>query len=255
MADPRPVTHQAQRWNAIVVGKEVSARFRAGWRAAGSVGRGRWFRTILIGTIALGALLAGAAEYGKNRIGIGAMPGERALDAHLLQTLPFGFATALWIQTVGTDIPLMMVIFIVGGMLAWHGYALEAVTLLLAWVLVYVVVDTAWLIWHRARPDLVGAGLAAPGFSSFPSGHTAKALAVYGVLAYLWARMTTSVIERVVVFVIALALGALAGLGRLRMGAHWPSDIIGGYIVGVLMLSILILALSQARNANARSVR
>jgi membrane-associated phospholipid phosphatase len=36
------------------------------------------------------------------------------------------------------------------------------------------------------------------------------------------------------------------GVGRLRIGAHWPSDIVGGAVLGVVWLSALVLSLRHA---------
>src|SRR5438105_11111630 len=150
---------QQHDWNVFRVRRELTQRFAAGWRATPRASRQRWFRALTLGTAALAVLMVIVALAGKSLVGKGAIPGEAALDQRLLQGLPFGFTTALWIQTVGTDIPLMMTIFTIGGLLVWHQRPFDALTLLLAWVLVYVVVDIGWFIWHRERPTRVGAGL------------------------------------------------------------------------------------------------
>jgi undecaprenyl-diphosphatase len=246
---PASAVRAGPEWTLPLVGRELARRYKASWHDTPAASRRAWMLTLLIGTVLLALLLFAVSLYGSRVIGNGPMPGEAEFAMRMIEGVGFSFSTALWIQTIGTDIPLLIVLATVGGVLAWHGKPLEALTLVLAWVLVYVVVEVGWATWDRQRPDLVGGGLAAPGFSAFPSGHTAKTFAVYGVLAYLWARTTSSMVERVGVFVIATLMAAGAGLGRLRMGAHWPSDIAGGMVLGLLMLIVLSTALERARRA------
>jgi hypothetical protein len=41
-----------------------------------------------------------------------------------------------------------------------------------------LVVRFGWMIWDRARPDLLYGGIARPSFRSFPSGHAAKTMSL-----------------------------------------------------------------------------
>lgn len=244
----------AAEWRSVRVLSTLTRQFREGWRAVPAPARRTWLVTLTLGMVLELAVVVAVAAVGSHRVGNGPMPGEVLLDLRLLHSLGIGFTTALWLQTVGTDIPLLIVLLATAGPLAWRGRSLEALTIVLAWVLVYVVVDASWMVWPRQRPTLIGGGLAAPGFASFPSGHTAKSFAVYGVLAFLWARSTRSISERVVVFLLACGLGVCAGIGRLAMGAHWPSDVAGGAVIGLLMLLVLCLGLTRADAAGRRQL-
>lgn len=61
--------------------------------------------------------------------------------------------------------------------------------------------------------------------SSFPSGHTAGAMAA-GYIFYKYFPGKYSVV--------LIALGLVMGFSRLYVGAHYPSDVLGGIIVGLL---------------------
>ncbi|MFW6202519.1 MAG: phosphatase PAP2 family protein, partial [Gemmatimonadota bacterium] len=102
----------------------------------------------------------------------------------------------------------------------------------------------------RARPTIILDGLASPGFASFPSGHTAKSVALYGLLTWFWIRASGSALERAIALLAFAGIISLVMFGRLRMGVHWPSDIIAGLLLGLVWLSALVLALWRAETAS-----
>jgi undecaprenyl-diphosphatase len=77
---------------------------------------------------------------------------------------------------------------------------------------------------------------------SFPSGHAALCIAVYGFLAYLWIRASKSVAEKVFAVVVVALLTTVVSLARVRLGSHWPSDIVAGAVIGIAWLVVVIVA-------------
>lgn len=73
---------------------------------------------------------------------------------------------------------------------------------------------------------------------SFPSGHTAGSLVSYLMLALIvsnkWPELT------VAAWSVALASCFLIALSRIYLGAHYPSDIIGGWIAGGIGLLVIV---------------
>ena len=73
---------------------------------------------------------------------------------------------------------------------------------------------------------------------SFPSGHATIAVAFYGFLAYILFRICRTRKEKIVVCAIGTFLILLIGLSRLYLGVHYVSDVIAGYLIGAVGLSL-----------------
>ena len=89
-------------------------------------------------------------------------------------------------------------------------------------------------LFHRARPALFGGPIEA-GFS-FPSWHATASVAVFGFLALLLMRIFPR--ARVALGIGAALLAFTIGLSRIYLGAHWPTDVLAGYLVGWILLLI-----------------
>ena len=75
---------------------------------------------------------------------------------------------------------------------------------------------------------------------SFPSGHVLFYIVFFGFIALLaWSHLTGYV--RWLIMVICGLLIVLIGPSRVYLGAHWASDVIGSYVIGVLWLLMIIL--------------
>jgi undecaprenyl-diphosphatase len=88
--------------------------------------------------------------------------------------------------------------------------------------------------------------------ASFPSGHTAAALALYSGFALLLTSRLTSTWLKVLVWMGALAIPPIVASSRMFRGMHHPSDTIAGLLMGI---SALLLALLLARVTDVVSRR
>lgn len=98
----------------------------------------------------------------------------------------------------------------------------------------------------RPRPLPAGRLVDAGGFS-FPSGHSASAVVCFGMLAWLVCLLTDRVVIRATAWVSAGLLTVAVGLSRAYLGVHYPSDIIGGWILGSAWLAAVAVAAYTAR--------
>ena len=238
-------------WVAIRVASDLVARFREGASTIPDRAWRQWAATLAAGCAVVLLLVVGLVHGGRRLAYGGAFAWEADFLRALEASLPLSFSTAVWLQSLGTDITLAIVVAFAAGVAAMDRRPLHALSIVIAFVGLDLIVRFAWILWDRPRPDLILEGIAAPGFASFPSGHTAKSTAVYGMLAFLWARSSSSASERATAAFLALAAVCLVLLGRLRMGVHWPSDILAGALIGLAWLTALAAALSRAERAAA----
>ena len=88
---------------------------------------------------------------------------------------------------------------------------------------------------HRAPP---------PGsHGTFPSGGSASAIAVYGLIGYLlWREFSATRRGAIWTAAVVAALGFSEGLSRAYLAAHWFTDILSGLLYGCLLLGLFIVA-------------
>ena len=85
---------------------------------------------------------------------------------------------------------------------------------------------------------------------SFPSGHVVGAVVLYGFVWFLVGRHRSRRLRWVMRSVCA-AIVFLSGFDRVWSGAHWPSDVVAAYALGLALLAALILAYRWAEQAIA----
>ena len=91
---------------------------------------------------------------------------------------------------------------------------------------------------QRARP--IDIALIEETGYSFPSGHSMVAFAFYGLIIYLIYKSKLN-IKLKILFIVLLSLLILGiGLSRIYLGVHYVTDVLGGYILGLLSLIIFI---------------
>lgn len=84
---------------------------------------------------------------------------------------------------------------------------------------------------------------------SFPSGHSATAMTLYGLLGYWLVRGRRRIRSRWLVGFCALGLILLVGFSRIYLGVHFLSDVLGGYLLGACWL-IVGIVLTEWRRTN-----
>ncbi len=167
-----------------------------------------------------------------NGAGVGALPVGRlarlaAFDDRLLRRLVrrrqpvITFVLTLLCRLLDPMVaPLWMGVLVLGGATALGERAIITLT---ACSMVVVVLKRAV---RRARPALDVRLLVPPDQFSFPSGHTAAALA----LAVAWAPLLPPA-----VYPLIISLAVVVGYARMYLGVHYPLDVLAGASLGLVV--------------------
>lgn len=128
-----------------------------------------------------------------------------------------------------------------GGRAVW-----AVATLLVAWGAANLVK----VLVARARPVVADAVAQAPGYS-FPSGHTANATAAAAVtVVLLWPVLGPT--GRPVAVALAALLVLVTAADRVLLGVHYPSDVVGGVLLGAAVVAGSAVELSRGADRRAR---
>ncbi len=92
----------------------------------------------------------------------------------------------------------------------------------------------------RPRPDASNMLIDQDGFS-FPSGHTATAIAVTVLIAYILVRNLDNKKKAWFYSVCLVLLGILISLSRVYLGVHYASDVFAGIFVGLGSFSLVAM--------------
>ncbi len=91
--------------------------------------------------------------------------------------------------------------------------------------------------------------------TSYPSGHTAAAVAVYAGLVLLLTSRFTSSMPKALAWAGAILLVTFVALSRMYQGMHHPLDVAGGVLVGIGAILVALFACRAAGAAGERRKR
>ncbi|MFC4031990.1 phosphatase PAP2 family protein [Streptomyces polygonati] len=155
---------------------------------------------------------------------------------------PHAAATAVRYVTDAGAGPFPPVASAVGGWLAGgRGARRQAVAAALA-LLVFVtgqVLRTAVMTAaHRARPPVADWAVHVSG-SAFPSGHTASSAMAAGLLGWGLLRALPGRAGKALTAV-GVTVAVAVGCSRVYLGVHWPTDVLGGWLLAGCWLGLTL---------------
>ena len=221
-------------WASVELLRTMVLRLNRSYRATPVERLKRWWRGMWGGAAAVLLLTASLVFLVRWIDGRGLLLWEADAIRWMEARVPISFSFAMWLEGIGNGFVLWGVVLYSAATSALRNRALRALSFLVGHSAVYLPISLAWFLWNRPRPRLILDGVASPGgvFHAFPSGHMVQSAFAYGLLLALWMGHARSRSERAFALVGYLVLIALIGFGRLRIGVHWPSDIVGGALIG-----------------------
>ncbi len=79
--------------------------------------------------------------------------------------------------------------------------------------------------------------------AAFPSGHATQSVAFYATLAIVGG-IGRSLRAKAVLWSVAVLIALAVGASRIYLGAHWLTDVLGGYVLGAFWIAVVVTMLT-----------
>jgi undecaprenyl-diphosphatase len=202
---------------------------------------------VVVGYVAMVAVLIGVGEL---IVHAGALGGLRQWDDDVTSWMVdhrtafldglTGFLTRI-ADTMGVVLIALVVEIVLVVQRRWWALLIVPIGLGLE-LLTFLTVNS---IVGRPRPDVPKLG-SEPSTSSFPSGHIAATVVLWGAIALLFCSASTYRWVRATAYTIVVVLACAVGTARVYRGMHHPIDVLFGGLMGVGALAIAVLAVRVA---------
>ncbi|HMH56636.1 MAG TPA: phosphatase PAP2 family protein [Gemmatimonadales bacterium] len=107
----------------------------------------------------------------------------------------------------------------------------------------------AKLAVQRPRPHVIPRLMHGAGWFSYPSGHSMLAPIIFGLGIIVWAAPWPSPALRRAALVLAALFALGIGFSRVYLGVHYPSDVVGGLLLGIAWSALALLWWERIREA------
>jgi undecaprenyl-diphosphatase len=188
-------------------------------------------------------LLAGFAVLSGFAAAYDRFPADLWLAERLQEIDAAGFVRALdWAEDL-TDTPWVIAVWLAGAVALFAAARRWEAALLLGSVLARPLNAGVKELVDRPRPDADLVMVSDhPSSPAFPSGHADGVIVLYGLLFYFITLFVPQPALRLLGQAACLWVIVFTGMERVHVGAHWPSDVLGGFYLGGLVLAALIAA-------------
>ena len=100
--------------------------------------------------------------------------------------------------------------------------------------------STIKLIIERPRPPVEYRLIEISNYS-FPSGHSTLSMVLYGLLIYFTWKYIKNQKAKITLTTILATIVVVVGFTRIWLGVHYLTDVIGGFSLGICIISVLVI--------------
>jgi undecaprenyl-diphosphatase len=203
--------------------------------------------------VLLAGLTLSAVLFGFVQLAGEVMEGDtQSLDASIVRSLrdpadpsrPIGPA---WIQGVLLDITALgspfvlgLVVLTIAGYLLLEGRKMTALIVLGTSISGEIINEALKQLFERQRPDIVP-HLQSVVTASFPSGHAMQSAVIYLTLGALLTRVVEGRRTKIYCMAMAMFLTFIVGVSRVFLGVHYPTDVLGGWMLGFMWAALTFM--------------
>ncbi|HFH9837496.1 TPA: phosphatase PAP2 family protein [Streptococcus suis] len=171
---------------------------------------------------------------------------DTAIQTAVRGDLP-SFATTFWtsITVLGNTVVILGICLVLAFLFYRKQWKAEAYFILASFVTMGVASTALKYVYQRPRPsiewliDTIG--------YSFPSWHTASTMMVAGVIVIIVNQRIKSLLVKRLIQIVLILIAVLVAVSRIYIGVHYPTDIIGGWLLALAFLLLLFPYYDQKR--------
>lgn len=143
----------------------------------------------------------------------------------------------------GEKYVVLGIVIIIAGILFLAKYRKDSYMFLLNLFNIVVLNKGIKYLVRRDRPISTNWLVEEDGFS-FPSGHSMLSIGVYGFLIFLIYKSNLKLLYKRILITILSIIILIVGISRIYLGVHYPSDVLGGYIITTIYLVVFITVIN-----------
>ncbi|HTM04486.1 MAG TPA: phosphatase PAP2 family protein [Vicinamibacterales bacterium] len=150
----------------------------------------------------------------------------------------------VWLQSVLLDMTALgsgpvlgLIVLIITGYLLLVRRLVTASIVLVTFIGGEIVDESLKALFMRPRPSVVP-HLQTVVTTSFPSGHAMDSAIIYLTLGALLVRVVEGRFTKIYCMSIAIFLTLIVGVSRVYLGVHYPTDVLGGWMLGFLWAAL-----------------
>ena len=155
------------------------------------------------------------------------------------------------VTALGSAVVLGLVVLIIAGYLLLEARYLTAMMVLATSISGELLNELLKRLFARPRPDVVP-HLSSVVTTSFPSGHAMQSAVIYLTLGALLTRVVEGRLTKIYCMAVAILLTFIVGASRVFLGVHYPTDVLGGWMLGFLWAALTFLATRRFERALER---